>query len=261
MVNIILPSAMLIQNDRLTVGEVTLLLAAPPYPVEPVTEVMVKAAYDKITYPHLPEITVWCLPCEIAGYVNLVDGKPQEFRLPAGHFVGALFVEGGNIFLPAIWPVEGNPQSITECMLTHEIGHVIEATKMNPTLWQGYRTMRGIEENIQRESFAADFAQLFSTNPTSWNGYKRLDNPEEVKRFILALTGATPEPQPKPGDKIVLWLGKTAGRQNGQEFIMENAPYVVNGRTMVSLRFIAERLGCTVTYHEADQSIEITRKA
>jgi len=52
-------------------------------------------------------------------------------------------------------------------------------------------------------------------------------------------------------------IGSTSAIINGAEKTLLAAPYVINGRTMVPLRFISENLGYTVNYDPVTQSITI----
>lgn len=60
-------------------------------------------------------------------------------------------------------------------------------------------------------------------------------------------------------DKTVeLWIGKTATIVNGASKNTDVAPQIINGRTMLPARFVAENLGATVGWDPATQSIPIT---
>ncbi|GAB4261247.1 rhodanese-like domain-containing protein [Thermincola ferriacetica] len=60
-------------------------------------------------------------------------------------------------------------------------------------------------------------------------------------------------------DKTVeLWIGKTTTTVNGANKNTDVAPQIINGRTMLPARFIAENLGATVGWDPATQSIPIT---
>ena len=62
---------------------------------------------------------------------------------------------------------------------------------------------------------------------------------------------------------IELWIGKPQARVNGEmKWIDENnhdvKPIIVNSRTMLPLRFVAENLGCTVEWDASTRTITIT---
>lgn len=61
-------------------------------------------------------------------------------------------------------------------------------------------------------------------------------------------------------DKIILTVGSTQALVNGQAVTLEVAPQIVNDRTMVPLRFIAEALGGTVEWDAATRTVNILRK-
>ncbi len=65
---------------------------------------------------------------------------------------------------------------------------------------------------------------------------------------------------------IKLWIGKPQAEVNGEmKWIDPNnhdvKPIIVNGRTMLPLRFVAENLGCTVNWNPQTKTITITFRA
>lgn len=61
------------------------------------------------------------------------------------------------------------------------------------------------------------------------------------------------------GDKVVqLVVGTNQLIINGVVISMDNVTEVVNGRTMMSLRWIAQALGCNVAWDETTQSVTVT---
>ncbi|WP_340401636.1 stalk domain-containing protein [Paenibacillus sp. FSL H8-0079] len=57
--------------------------------------------------------------------------------------------------------------------------------------------------------------------------------------------------------KIELWIGKNVAVVNGSEKTLDVAPVVINGRTMLPLRFIGENLGVHITWDGTNQSVEV----
>ncbi|MCX6063052.1 MAG: stalk domain-containing protein [Caldiserica bacterium] len=62
---------------------------------------------------------------------------------------------------------------------------------------------------------------------------------------------------------IELWIGKNAARVNGVTTPIDAAnvkvvPEIINGRTMLPLRFVSENLGCSVVWVDATKTITIT---
>jgi hypothetical protein len=62
---------------------------------------------------------------------------------------------------------------------------------------------------------------------------------------------------------IELWIGKNAARVNGANIPIDAAnakvvPEIINGRTMLPLRFVSENLGCSVVWADATKTITIT---
>lgn len=62
-------------------------------------------------------------------------------------------------------------------------------------------------------------------------------------------------------DVISLTIDSDAAYLNGEEHILDTAPVVINGRTMLPIRFIAESFGLSVDWYEAEQSITIADSA
>lgn len=60
-------------------------------------------------------------------------------------------------------------------------------------------------------------------------------------------------------DKIQLWLGEQVASVNNKPFLMDVAPKVVNDRTFVPLRFVAESLGTVVTWDELTKTVKIIK--
>ena len=59
------------------------------------------------------------------------------------------------------------------------------------------------------------------------------------------------------GDTLQMWIGKTDIRLNGTTKTMDTAPVILNGRTMVPVRFVAENFGYSVAWKAAEQTVVI----
>jgi hypothetical protein len=62
---------------------------------------------------------------------------------------------------------------------------------------------------------------------------------------------------------IELWIGKNTARVNGVTTPIDAAnvkvvPEIINGRTMLPLRFVSESLGCSIVWADATKTITIT---
>jgi hypothetical protein len=60
------------------------------------------------------------------------------------------------------------------------------------------------------------------------------------------------------GRDISLHIGSTQASVNGQDQIIDVAPFIVGASTYVPLRFISEALGASVNYDDSDQQVAIT---
>lgn len=96
---------------------------------------------------------------------------------------------------------------------------------------------------------------------------KDLGYPALMEAWAVEIDGL-PDPGPGPGDgdgKIVMWIDKPTALVNGVEVPIDPgnpkvAPRILEARTMVPARFVAEALGAQVDYHDADKRVEITRR-
>ena len=62
------------------------------------------------------------------------------------------------------------------------------------------------------------------------------------------------------GDRTVsLKIGSSVMEINGEPIILDTAPIVVNGRTLVPARAVAEGLGCTVDWQDETNTVVIKR--
>ncbi len=62
---------------------------------------------------------------------------------------------------------------------------------------------------------------------------------------------------------VELWIGKSAAKVNGVSTLIDPAnakvvPEIINGRTMLPVRFVSENLGCSVLWADATRTITIT---
>ena len=62
----------------------------------------------------------------------------------------------------------------------------------------------------------------------------------------------------KNSETVELKLGERIARKNGAEIMLDSAPDVVNGTTLVPLRFIAEAMGAKVEFDKANSQVLIT---
>lgn len=59
------------------------------------------------------------------------------------------------------------------------------------------------------------------------------------------------------GREIVLFIDQKKARVNGSTVTLDTAPVIVNGRTLVPLRFVGEHMGATVDWDGATQTVKI----
>ncbi|MBC7326154.1 MAG: copper amine oxidase N-terminal domain-containing protein, partial [Moorella sp. (in: Bacteria)] len=56
---------------------------------------------------------------------------------------------------------------------------------------------------------------------------------------------------------VQLTIGSNVLKVNGISLTMDVAPEIVNGRTMLPARFVAQALGASVGYDDANQTVTI----
>ncbi len=61
--------------------------------------------------------------------------------------------------------------------------------------------------------------------------------------------------------EILLTVGKNSAQINGNTVALDAAPVIINNRTMLPIRMIAETLGAGVEWNQAEKSVLITRDA
>lgn len=64
----------------------------------------------------------------------------------------------------------------------------------------------------------------------------------------------------KDGTTVILKINSTSATVNGEEKTLQTAPEIINGSTMIPVRFISEQLGMNVDWDSAAKSIKITSK-
>ncbi|NEU32013.1 copper amine oxidase N-terminal domain-containing protein [bacterium LRH843] len=62
----------------------------------------------------------------------------------------------------------------------------------------------------------------------------------------------------KGNSTVVLYINKTEALLNGSSYILNQPAILINGRTLVPLRFIGESLGATVHWDQATKSVSIS---
>lgn len=71
--------------------------------------------------------------------------------------------------------------------------------------------------------------------------------------------GATQKITYTKGDTtVILWIGKNTAEVNGQSMTLEAPPRIIDGRTVVPLRFVGEAFGAGLEWEGSTQSITLT---
>ncbi len=184
--------------------------------------------------------------------------NPHEHLIPLNdnyrrpHIV----VEDDIIVIPDAWswyePALRHRAMIAEIRFAmHEAAHWYGYKRMTPELWQEWSRLTGkpIElEHIQQGNYyhsptQEEFARTFQWLVTHNGDYK-------LKRFYYALWD-------QDYHEIRLKIGDAAMDVDGGIKVMDVAPFIKDGRTMVPLRFVAEVLGRQVRWVPESQEVII----
>jgi hypothetical protein len=76
---------------------------------------------------------------------------------------------------------------------------------------------------------------------------------------VLLLVTAIPlSPSEASSITLELWIGQNTIQVNGASQAIDTAPFILEGRTMVPIRFISETLGAKVDWFTAERKVEVT---
>ncbi|MFU2158929.1 stalk domain-containing protein, partial [Caldisericum sp. AR60] len=75
--------------------------------------------------------------------------------------------------------------------------------------------------------------------------------------MIVTFVRVVPSVQGETVKTIVVYVGKTTGTIDGKSTTLDQAPVIVNGRTLVPIRFISEAFGSTVEWNGSTREVTI----
>lgn len=155
-------------------------------------------------------------------------------------------------------------------LLAHEIAHELEHCFSDSQLEEFWRIVGQARgdlvpwERSWKERFAEYLSAAIWGTPISraileWND----PDPDEetlarIREWALAHLGRSAQARVTIGEqpRIVLTIGSTTAIVDGREVELDVPPQIVNGRTLVPLRFVAEALGCRVDWEPKDGATE-----
>ncbi len=190
------------------------------------------------------------------GCTVTVNGEPVTVNEDGGFVANVYLNDGEN----TITIVSTNKYGVKNTLVMH----VILESKTVITLQPGspYMTVNGVKKEIDPGR---------GTKPVIIAKWGRTVVP--IRAIVEALGGTIEWDGTERkvtinfnGTTIELWIGKPQARVNGQmKWIDEKnhdvRPIIVNGRTMLPLRFVAENLGCSVQWDPTTRTITITYPA
>ncbi len=59
------------------------------------------------------------------------------------------------------------------------------------------------------------------------------------------------------GNEVKFWIGSTTAYRNGERHLLDATPVIINGRSYLPVRFVAENVGLTVDWNETNQTVII----
>lgn len=197
---------------------------------------------------------------KVMGFGVLSGTAIEEIVLPYGieKAYGAL---GGQnltaIYAPStlkgVYNVPKN--AIVYCMPNSELKVHCEKTGISCLSDASCDTRINVLYNGKRVSFGS-----YGQNPEIVNGRTMvpLRSIFEAMGADIQWDGATQSVTATRGaDKIVMTVGQTGYTVNGVSKAMDTPPMILNGRTMVPVRVVAESFGADVTWHAASATVLI----
>lgn len=177
-----------------------------------------------------------------------VNDSYEPYNDPASSIKGIVILTSENPVPPRV-PVTKVESIFTEGQLT--LVHPMKNPEIVLQLDNPYMTVNGVKREIDpgkgtKPVVVKDRTLLpIRAVMEQMNGKVSWD--EQNEKIMIEVQGRT----------IELWVGKRTAFVNGWEFILDAEPALINGRTLVPLRFIAEKLGCKITWKEATSKIII----
>ena len=181
-----------------------------------------------------------------------VSFRDKELENKNGSFsVEVPLVDGKNYFYFSFEDPAGNKSKTTIEILKRSITTIIlEIGK--PTMF--------VNSNLQEIDPGRITVPIIKNNRTllpiravieALGGYVSWDN---IERKVSIFLGT---------NKIELWIGRNVAKVNGVEKLLDSdnpnvVPEIINGRTMLPMRFIAENLGAMVEWDDVKKIVRIT---
>jgi photosystem II stability/assembly factor-like uncharacterized protein len=191
----------------------------------------------------------------IAGIGSIVKNPDQDLY-PEGSLVALRAVPGGYYkFIGWSGSVfSSNPDIQLKMDADKEIiAKFVKLTTIVLTVGRSVFTVNGTTQNLDSPPIIKNGRTLIPIRPIveSLGGNVSWD---PVNKSVTISLGST---------TVELWIGKNTAKVNGKSVLIDPnnqkvVPEIINGRTMLPLRFVAENIGCTVQWDQATQTITLT---
>lgn len=207
----------------------------------PANQTHIRNVLNSIKYS-LPNFEVFILPF----IIETIDGAHQIAN-------GMAWYEENRIYLGAIHPLDvrgdANQKLAWETTLLHEIGHLVHYTHLPPPrlgtptgLWRtfsqvAYSTTNSNYFTSLEEQFAEWWRWYFGPNTQTIPHRQNLSPKTGIREWMLSLIGAT-----------TMAIGHNRYYADGQVLERDATPTIINGRTFLPIRHVAELLGRRVEW-------------
>jgi hypothetical protein len=98
--------------------------------------------------------------------------------------------------------------------------------------------------------------RIYVTNPEQGQDERALKGNIKIDDISFVYKGSLPA---LPNSKVKLTVNKKAVTLDNKSMILEQAPIIMSGNTMIPIRFVTEALGGTVKWNDAERKVTILR--
>lgn len=222
------------------------IVSGSPARAVPADRAHIQSTLDAIKYPLSKDIEVFLLPF----IIEKIDGAHQIAN-------GLAWYSERKIYLGALHPLdvrgEDNRRLAWETTLLHEIGHLIHYEHLPPPalgaptgLWATFAEVAHQTDNRSyfnslEEQFAEWWRWCFGPQTRSIPHRQNFAYKTGIMEWLLSLTGA-----------VTMAIGHQRYYVRGQVLQRDAAPTIINGRTFLPIRHVAELLGYKVDWLEPE---------
>jgi hypothetical protein len=163
--------------------------------------------------------------------------------------------------------IEGEPQYIRMKVFGDESrnwlrAEVVDATgelkRIDLTQNMDWKGWKEITENLTSPAYNLKFPiqlkSIYVANPEQGQDERALKGKINLDDISFIYKGQTAA---LPMSKVTLTVNKKAATLNNKPMTLEQAPVIIQGNTMIPIRFVTEALGGTVSWDDAERKVTI----